>query len=597
VSLHPNEIVRRGRVAAIGITIAMGVLVAAFFRTQIILHEEWALHSDNNRLREIPIPAPRGVIYDRSGNVIAENVVSYSVSMLTANEDSLAATLSRLKSIVHLTTADSSTAMRRFHFASARPTAIFSDASFDKIAVLEEHRLDFPNLIIQPTPQRFYPGGRAVGAFVGYTGEIDDKSLARLRDSGYKAGQQIGYAGLEEQYERTLRGQEGSRFVEVDARGRIVREQGSRQVLPAVPGHDLHTNIDLDLQLYVARLFADSLVGGAVAMDPITGAVLAIHTAPSYDPNRFIGGVAPSYYDSLLKDPRRPLYNKAIQGTYPPGSTFKLAAAVIGLEDSVVTMSSTMPEPCNGFYYFGNREWKCWVYPKGHGSLDLAGAIEQSCDVYFYQLGIKVGLERLVAGGVGLGFTKRSGIDLPAEHPPSWPDAVPEYFDKLFGPRNWTRAVELNLAIGQGQNAQSVVDMARFYTALATDGQAAQPEIARTEPTRDRIITLDTAQLAQLRQALVGVVSSGTAASAAIQGVLMGGKTGTAQTNTFKDGIEQNDAWFVGFAPAGDPKIVVAVMLEFGGHGTRAARIASAIIEHYLHAPATYRGVIEGAGE
>jgi len=372
------------------------------------------------------------------------------------------------------------------------------------------------------------------------------------------------------------------RFDEVDARGRPVRGEGPRPDLSPEGAPPLYTNIDLDLQKFTVGLFADSLQGGAVAIDPNTGEVLALYSAPSWDPNKFTGGIPVEYSKQLHDDKRRPLVNKAIQGTYPPGSTFKLATSIIGLEEGVVGVDDHMPVPCTGGYQFGNRYFRCWE-KKGHGSLSLEGAIKHSCDVYFYQLGLKIGLARLVAGGVDLQFREKSGIDLPNEYMPRFPARdVKAYYDRKFGPRNWSNAETLNLAIGQGANSQTVVNMAKFYTALATDGAAAKPELVARNPERKQIMSLTSAQLAGLRTAMAGVTSAGgTAASANIQGLVIAGKTGSAQ-NT--EDLTKDHAWFVGFAPADNPKIVVAVFIEFGIHGYRAARVASKIIGFYTKA-------------
>jgi penicillin-binding protein 2 len=311
--------------------------------------------------------------------------------------------------------------------------------------------------------------------------------------------------------------------------------------------------------------------------------VLALYSAPGVDPNRWVGGIAASYYDSLRADPRNPLYNKALQGRYAPGSTWKLATALVGLQDSAVTFAGHMPQPCNGSFYYGDRPWHCLGK---HGSLDLTRAIAASCDIYFYQLGLKIGLERLVAGGVRLGFKNRSGIDLPEEYNPKFPDEIPGYFNKKYGVRNWTApSIALNLSIGQGENSQTILNMARFYAALATNGVAPTPHVAAIRPDTSRLFDLPGDQFQLLREALVGVVSSGgTAARSAIQGVRVGGKTGTAQSGRIVNGVELNHAWFVGFAPADDPKIVVAVMLEYVPfHGSVSAHIATAMIERYLH--------------
>ena len=576
MSLHPNELQRRGRSAAILAGIALGVLLAAFFRAQVIEHAEFALQSDDNRLNEVPLPAPRGMILDRNGQVIAENIPGYSVSILSPKVDSLRATLRRLSSILPLSDSMIEVVVKRYRAAPVRPAVILTDASFEQVSILEEERNRFPSLVIQAAPKRYYPDSQSVASFVGYTGEINEAELEAEAYKDYKPGQQVGKAGLELQYESVLHGKDGSRFVEVDAKGRVVRQAGARPDSLPTAGPDLHTTIDLDLQRLTATLFDSTMQGAAIAMDPATGAVLAFHSAPAFNPNDFIGGISNKKFQALRTDKRKPLYNKALQGTYPPASTFKLAMAVIALQSGVVGLGDRMPEPCHGSYRFGNRPFRCWE-KKGHGSLTLAQAIEKSCDVYFYQLGLRIGLDKLLAGGQKLSFGERTGIDLPQENRPGWP-AVVEYFDRRYGKGNWTNAVTLNLSIGQGENDQTVVNMAKFYTALATDGHAVKPHIVEKPVERSKLFDLTPEQMAGLREALHGVVSTrGTAASAALKGVEVAGKTGTGQNPHGPD-----HGWFVGFAPKDDPKIVVAVLVEFGQHGYLAARIASKMMERYL---------------
>jgi penicillin-binding protein 2 len=581
MSFHPNDVIKRGRAANVVVAVVLLFLAGGFFRSQVVQHEKYGLQSEKNRLRELPLPAPRGTILDRNGKVIADNVIGYSVSVLAMKEDSLRAVLQRLSGTISITPQQIEQSVRRFRRAPARPTVIIPDASFDVVSVLEEHRSQFPGLLIRSAPRRFYPDGPVVAPFVGYVGEVSEEELTQAAYADYKAGQQIGKQGLEKQYESLLRGQEGSQFVEVDARGRVVKNAGAQQDLQPVAAPDLHTNIDMDLQRFVAGIFGDSLQGGAVAIDPQTGGVLALYSAPSWDANRFIGGIPAQYWDSLRKDPRLPLYNKALQGTYPPGSTWKLATTSIGLETGAVKMTDRMPIPCTGGMQYGSRYFKCWD-KRGHGYLDLKGAIAKSCDVYFYQLGLKLGLSRLVAGGVEIGFQQKSGIDLPEEKRPRFPASM-DYFERKYGKGRWTNSLVLSMAIGQGDNSQTIVNMAKFYAALATDGKAPRPMIKKDSTNRMEVLRLTSAQVEQMRQALVGVVSQGTAAASAIKGVQLAGKTGTAQSGKWVNGVELDHAWFVGFAPADAPKIVVAVMIEFGGHGTRSAQIASKIIAAYLH--------------
>jgi penicillin-binding protein 2 len=534
------------------------------------------MQSEENRLRPIPLPAPRGIIYDRHGAVIAENLPAYSVSITAPSVDSLRSALAQLAPTLQLGQNDINNAIRRYRRAPTRPTVILPDASIDIVSVLEEHRLDFPRLIIQSVPKRYYPDGPMVASFVGYTGEITESDLNDPKYATYKPGQEIGKAGLEKQYEAILHGKEGVRFDEVDARGRPVRGEGPRPDLNPVGAPPLYTNIDLDLQKFMVGIFADSLQGGAIAIDPNTGEVLGLYSAPSWDPNKFTGGIPVEYYKQLLEDKRRPLVNKAIQGTYPPGSTFKLATSIIALQEGVVGVKEHMPVPCTGGYQFGNRYFRCWE-KKGHGSLDLEGAIKHSCDTYFYQLGLKIGLARYIAGGIRLTMRDKSGIDLPEETQARFPYAI-DYYNKKYGVRGWSNAETLNLAIGQGSNSQTVVNMAKLYSAFATKGLAPRPEIAHLVPQRKQVFQLSEIQDSVVLEGLKAVLEAGgTAGASAIQGLTLAGKTGTAQNTGGAD-----HGWFVGFAPADKPKIVVAVLLEFGLHGSRAAHIASAIIGHYL---------------
>jgi penicillin-binding protein 2 len=596
VSFHPNDIVRRGRVASVLVCVSLSFLLTAFFRNQVLRNDMFVKQGQGFMFRRLPKPAPRGPILDRNGKIIAESAVAYSVSFLAKDSASLIAMLDKLNTIIPLTEKERRDAMRRWRDTkSSRPTIIFPDASFDKVSVLEEHRPDFPSLILQETPKRFYPLGPAVGGFVGYTTEINPGQLALKGDSGYAMGQQIGRTGLEEQYESVLRGREGSSFVEVDANNRVVSGENERLGEPIRSGNPLKTTIDLDLQKYVHDLFADSgFVGGLVALEPTTGAVLAFHTAPAVDPNWWIGGMSNDRF-ALLRDDtlHKPLLNKAMYGRYAPGSTFKLATAILALQDSVIRPADRMPQACHGGYYFGNRYWKCWE-ERGHGSLDLEGAIKHSCDVYFYQVGQKLAISRLTGGGVDFGFARRTGIDIPGESQPYFPpgpdmQAIKAYYDRRIGVGRWTHQSEvLNLSIGQGANQQTVISMARFYAALANGGLAPTPHLV-ADSAKDlrpiRLYALSPEGTQAIQNGLLGVLQAGgTAAGSALRGVVVAGKTGTAQSSVFVRGVELNHAWFAGFAPADSPKIVVVIMVEFGGHGSRVAHAATMVMERYLKA-------------
>lgn len=579
MSFHPNEVARRARAVRAVLTLVIAGLGLAFFRVQVLRSSQYALQADGNRMREVPLVAPRGIIYDRKGEIIAENLPGYTVSLLSPTADSLASALDALSKIVPIDERHRGVVMRRYERARNQPAVIFNDAPFEIVSALEEHRVQFPELIIQSSPKRYYPDGEAVAAVMGYIGEISETELEAPRFEGYKPGQLIGKAGLERQYEAQLHGREGSRFVEVDARGRVVREQGVRpDIVPEAPPA-LTSTLDMELQRFIHERYKDSLLGAVVAIDPKTGGVLALYSGPTYDINRFTGSVPPSYFAQLNSDPRKPLYNKATQGAYPPASTWKLATAIMAMEMGIADIDTHMERPCTGGYMFGNRFFRCWKH-SGHGDVNMRQAIATSCDTYFYQLGLKIGLSNLVAGGLRMGFGSRTGIDYPQETRSGFPDAdITRYYNQKYGARNWTNAVTLNLSIGQGENSQTVINMARFYTALATDGTAPRPHLIEQPSPRERLFDIRPDQLAALREAMADVVSSrGTAGSAAVQGITVAGKTGTAQN------AGPDHAWFVGFAPYEEPKIVVAVFVEFGLHGYTAARIATRVMEQYLKA-------------
>jgi penicillin-binding protein 2 len=368
---------------------------------------------------------------------------------------------------------------------------------------------------------------------------------------------------LELEYDQLLRGTPGMRYIEVNARGRLVREDGAAPPRPPATGAAVRTTIDLDLQRFVDSLWPAGVRGALIAMTP-DGQVLALYSSPTYDPNLFIGGISSEHWRELRDDPANPLYNRAIQGRYPPASPFKLAVAAMALRRGLVTFNSHMPEPCTGSFRYGNRVFRCWD-PRGHGSLDLTGAIAQSCDVYFYQLGLRLGLENLLQDGQAMGFRGRSGIDLEGEILSIIPPDV-AYFDRRYGPRGWSRGVVLNLAIGQGEIDQSVMNMTRFYLSLANPAGAPEPYLVTPRGGAIRKSDLTPAQLEGMRRALVAVVERGTAQGNRSADLVVGGKTGTGQNSHGPD-----HGWFIGFAPADKPEIVVGAIMEFAEHGTNVA--------------------------
>lgn len=562
------------------------LLLGAFFRTQIMQHEKFQLRAETNRLRPIPLTPPRGAILDRRGRVIAENVPGYSVKLLAPSADSLRAVLARVAQVVPLDSGQIAEVLRRFQMARYQPVVLFGDASFETVSRLEEHRPALPGLVIQAEPKRFYPAGPAVAHLVGYVGEVTDNDLENERYPGASLGSIVGKAGLEQAYDDTLRGSEGVRYIEVSARGRLVREEAGTAPLPPTPGHPIRTTIDLDLQRYIDSIWPRGVRGGMVAVTP-RGEVRALYSAPTYDPNAFVGGIAPALWRRLNGDEARPLYNRVIQARYPPASPFKLALSAMALKRGIISLHTRMPIPCRGGLRLGTRYFRCWK-KEGHGSLDLIGAVAASCDVYFYQLGLQLGLQAIIEDGVLMGFRDRSGIDLPSESPPIFPSST-AYFDRLYGPRRWSApATVLNFSIGQGENTQTLINMVRFYQALAGDGRLGRPFIVRPgADARPRSLGLSEDQLEGLRRALIAVVQSGTAAASRRADLAVAGKTGTAQNPHGKD-----HGWFIGFAPADRPELVVGGIMEFAEHGTTVAPYVVQVLRRYVLGPDTARAPI-----
>jgi penicillin-binding protein 2 len=320
--------------------------------------------------------------------------------------------------------------------------------------------------------------------------------------------------------------------------------------------------------------------GAMVAMTP-SGEVRALYSAPSYDPNAFVGGISSSLWRSLNNDEAKPLLNRAIQTRYPPASPFKLAIAAMALKRGLIGLDTHMPTPCRGGLRLGNRVFRCWK-KEGHGSLDLVGAVAASCDVYFYQVGLRLGLTAIIQDGVLMGFRDKSGIDLENEVDPIYP-ATTAYFDRLYGPRHWSPpATTLNFSIGQGENTQTLINMMRFYEGLTGDGNAAPPFIVRKADAKPRALGLSPEQLDGLRRALIAVVERGTAAASRHSDLAVAGKTGTAQNPHGKD-----HGWFIGFAPAEKPELVVGGIMEFAEHGTTVAPYVIRTLRRYILGPDT----------
>ena len=585
---HPHARRRRALGAQGGLLLLFGLLIATFFRVQVLSSSTYKLQAEENRLKPLEVPAPRGTIFDRYGRIIADNVPGYAVTVLPASRDSIMETVARLQpwlqlSETQITRLDAT--LRRY---PRQPLTVSADAGLEAAAALMERRGEFPNVYVEMRPQRRYVNGPAISGVLGYIGEITSEEIGSETFPAdlYKQGMIVGKTGIEREYEHILQGEAGVRLVEVDARGRIVGDFSGSTSRPGKAGGDLRLSIDLDLQQWIHQIFPKDMMGAVVAIDPTDGSILALYSAPTFDPSDFVGGIDPDLWRRLNTDPTKPLYNRAVLGLYAPASTFKLATGAMGLDLGVITPTERMPIPCSGGMSYGNRYWRCWK-PEGHGYTDLAGALQHSCDVYFYQLGLKIGLMRLLDEGTNrMGLSTRCGVDLPEEKAGIFPKDG-QFWQDRFG-YSPNEGEVLSLAIGQGPNSQTVLKMAQLYTAIARDGSAPAPSlfIGRTDAPGGFKFQLSDEGIEALRQGLRQVTApGGTAYMSSLPLWDLIGKTGTGQNPLSVQGLALDHAWFAAIAgPRGKPpEIVVAVLVEYGGGGSAvAAPIASKAADFYL---------------
>lgn len=575
---------RRSRAARALVILAVMFLSAALFRLQVTAGDTYALEARSNRLRELPIIAPRGTIYDRHGRVVAENIPAYQVLLMpppirgAVQVDSMQARLEGLREIAELTDADMSRAMRKWRQATHLPMVVLRDASPQVVARLQERNADYPQVLVHEYAKRHYPAGEAIAHFIGYVSEISPRQLEQERFAGYRQGRWVGQGGLELQYEERLGGTPGSRFLEIDARGNIKRWLPEEAGLPPIPGKDLHLHLDLDLQEYIHEIFPREFQGAIVAIDPQTGGVLAYYSYPTFDPNEFIGGIPQALWDSLRTDPATPLLDRVVASGQPAASTWKLAVAGMALDLGVIKPDEYMPISCTGGMTFG-RYARCHGV---HGRQNLIEGIKNSCNVYFYQVGVRIGLERMLEHGVRLGFGDKTGIDVPHELRPNWPEGL-DYYQRRFGYRPKEPEV-LNLAIGQGPINMTIIKLAHIYAALtAPSGKVPAPRLAMESNTVQDTAEFHTTPLDRwyLEAGMRRVVTpGGTAQLTRLPWWDFIGKTGTAQAPPGRD-----HGWFVGTGakePGAPPEIAVTMFLARAEHGYTPSGYVGEVVNFYL---------------
>jgi penicillin-binding protein 2 len=565
------------------------ILGTRFWFLQVVNHDHYVKAAENNRIREIPISAPRGTILDREGRILVDSTPTYSVVLYQEDMVDRESTLQVL--IKHFSLdRDSLIKLIEAPGAKGRPVVIKTNASYRDRAWIEAHEFEHPELKIELQSQRRYPLGEVLAHVVGYVGEIGEEQLRDPNFDYCKAGDIIGQAGLEQSYNKILMGKEGYRRVLVDSRGRVLQQL---EEIPPTPGQDIVTTIDLDIQKVAEeKLTSSGFYGTVVINDPRDGGILALASHPSFDPNLFAAGIKPADFNRLINNPKHPLRNRAIQDRYPPGSTWKILMAVAGLEEKSVTDKQSLP--CGGGITTGGRFVHCY---SSHGAPDMRRAIEISCDGYFYREGIKLGIEHLEKWEPLLGVGVKTGIDLPNETKGIVPTRQWKRREYPKDPQ-WKEADMVYASIGQSGVSTTPIQMMYSITGIGMGGKYYTPHLfkeARATEYSPAIIYQPKLRDAHISEETWKVVSdgmwrvvngSGTARRAAIPGFDVSGKTGTAQVvgiQTGAKGEEKEHAWFVSYAPRGAPEIGGVCLVEHAGHGgVESAPIIKACYEEYL---------------
>ena len=588
---------RRLRLLQTVIVIGLCLLLARAWHLQVVRGDYFLRLSENNRLRSLRTKSLRGKLLDRHGHVLADNRAAYTLMAVPEDlppADKLRALLQGLNLEVDIE------ALNLYRSAAAfKPIPVQRDLPRNRVAYFAEHRMDFPGLFLEVEPLRFYPHATLAAHLIGYLGEISELQLQRLNDRSYYPGDLIGQYGLEQTYETILRGQHGTRRVEVDAFGREIQLITAR---PPEPGINLVLTLELDLQQLAEQLL-ETHTGSIIALDPQNGQILALASSPAFDPNSFAARLSAAEWTALTTNPKHPLHNRALQGQYPPGSIFKIITALAGLEEGAITPFTT--EFCPGYHIYGHRTYRDWK-AGGHGTVDLREALSQSCDVYFYRLGQELGIDRIAPHGYAFGLGQPSGFAPAIEKGGLMPSTR---WKRQARGQPWYSGETLSVAIGQGYTLMTPIQAASMIATLANGGTLYKPYIVlrqeqadgtilqEQEPTVIRRLKANPQHVLAVQQGLWKAVHSphGTAKNARHEHIAIAGKTGTAQVirlpeyNSIRQHQDQlpeyqrDHAWFVAFAPFDAPRIAVVVMIEHAGKGgSQFASYAKTLIQAYL---------------
>lgn len=579
--------------------VIVGVLLTLLFglwRLQVVSGENWHALAEANRIRKVPILAPRGKLFDREGRLLVDNYPSVSCFLVREQGHDFMADLPVIARGLNMTVDQIEAILKKYRTAPKyQPLPLKQDITPDEQEFLDAHRDELPELETVEEQRRLYPKDGFAAHLIGYVGEVSEDMLNDPKYAYYEPGDVVGRSGVEQSYDSLLRGQDGSQDVVVDSHGREVGKLGTEH---AKPGQSLKLTIDIDIQRAAENALGDRN-GAIIAMDPHSGEVLAMVSRPTFDPNDFAVHIGRVEWNKLITDPDHPLLNKAIQAQLAPGSTFKIIMAAAGLEEGV---AQDLKVHCSGGVSFFGHYQKCWVHG-GHGEVNITKGIYQSCDVFFYTLAVKLGIEKIYKWAHAFGIGEKTGIDLPSEVAGTMPSE--EWKLKNFH-QKWFAGEVTSVGIGQGAVTATPVQMARALSGIASGGAFQRPHVVFPDelPADYRKamydsfpgsgvqnVPIDPADWETITDAMAAVMNpGGTDPSGHLEGIDFAGKTGSAQTmsnalaarlghaHSMKD-----NAWFVGFAPRRNPDIVVCILYESGEHGRLAGRLAARVIEAYVN--------------
>lgn len=567
---------KRIRAVNISIFISFLVLLAALFYFQVLRYAHYRTLSLKNSVRVIPVQASRGSIYDREGEPLAKDELSFDLVIIPQEVSDLKLTLKRLSEVTGFKQQELESSYRRNYRLPFVPTKVYENLKPEEAFRIEEKLSDINGALVYSVPRRIYPNKDIGSHIIGYIGKIASPELERLKAYGYSMKDLVGKSGIEKYYDAYLQGESGGLQIEVDSRSREVSRLGFKQ--PRM-GNDITLTIDLGLQRFLDMLFRDK-IGAVIVMESKTGRILGLVSSPEFDPNIFVFGSNRQRL-RVLRDGRHPLINRAVASAYPPGSTFKVVVASAGIATGA--LKETTSFICKGVFYLGKRGFKCWK-ESGHGYQNVVEALTHSCNVFFYNLGSVLGAEELHKYALTFGLGSVTGIDLPGEVKGMVPGPL---WKRFVLKEPWYKGDTINYSIGQGYLLVTPIQMLRVITIIANEGYCPQPYIVeeiegiRVSRRRDLIARIRPETFKLVKEGLFNVVNdpTGTGLYAKVKGVNISGKTGTAQAGSGR----KTHAWFMGYMPSEDPKISFVVFLEHGGKGgmdsAKIARLAATYLK------------------